>query len=166
MFILWTTLRRPRPEAGRLLAAMVIGMVLGASTVLPLTARHLERLYREREVLLFQLGEYHSQVTKLRASLESRSRSVVQETRLEFTDLDNEDEILALRKLLRPHVEGLLGKEVRGLDPNLVVGLLDRRSLDVDGRRFLIRVRAVVLAERTLFLLLAEKQEVTLPDSE
>lgn len=73
---------------------------------------------------------------------------------------------------MRDWLHPLLGQEVSRLDYLLIPRVVDRRQVDVDGRKYVLKVNLVVVAERTMIYLDAVPQKsastpgITLPEQE
>lgn len=150
----------------RLLGAFVMGAVVGAASLIPLVGHRVDDLHKQTDQLLLELTEYKAQVENLRQSLETRTRFVIQEVRVEVVNLEDEARILSLKKQLRPYVQELVGRQITRVDPELTLGLLEGRSIMFDDKQMVVRVKTLIVAPTTQFFLEVNTRPVIPQDRE
>jgi hypothetical protein len=151
----------------RLLAAVLIGMLSGGALVNALLGQQVDRLTLVNNELKEKLTATEKELQQVKENLAGRrpqtitalevSVTLVQEK--EIPGLDQARARLVIENRVREWLHPLLGQEVSRLDHLLIPRVVDRRQVDVDGRKYVLEVKLVVVAERTIIYLEALPQK-------
>lgn len=164
----------------RLLAALVVGMLIGGALVNVLLGEHVDRLTLVNEALQDKLASTEKELEQLKENLATRQEKTITAVEVHVTlvhgkdvpELDQAKARLVVENKVRDWLHPLLGQEVSRLDYLLIPRVVDRRQVDVDGRKYVLKVNLVVVAERTMIYLDAVPQKsastpgITLPEQE
>jgi hypothetical protein len=147
----------------RVVAAGLLGAVLGASVVAPFAGRQAETLRLTLHERSLALEEANSALGHLQAELRAleRRRRAVPTVRTALVTVTGVDPVtaLTLAEAAEHLVLPLLGRPLDSVDADLVRSLLDRRLLQADDRLYRVRVRYAVLATVTKIELVATAVE-------
>ncbi|MBX6394664.1 MAG: hypothetical protein IRY98_02915, partial [Alicyclobacillaceae bacterium] len=137
-------------------AFLLLGMVLGASGWMIVTVREMEKLHYTIEQYKLQNDRMTDELNGLRAKLHQQPQE--RKVRTVQIDVQTDDHFaeIAIIRFAKDQTKNLVGKTLQSLDdhPDLITGLLDGRTVQVDGHTWTVRVRAIVISE-TLHLYLA-----------
>src|SRR5690606_28742757 len=106
-------------SARRLVAAFLLGALVGAAATVPYYGRRVETLLLTTGSLLQQLHEHRARLERLQPAADEPARRVVQRVRLELL-WDDEATRLALTERLAPLAEELVGRDLERIDPYLL----------------------------------------------
>lgn len=149
----------PRGTAARrLVAAFLLGAAVGSAATVPQYGHRVESLLLVNGRLVQQLHEYRSRLERLQAAGGRPDARVVQEVTLDILWHD-EAARLALAERLAPLAEELVGRDLERIDPYLLYALFDGREVAMEGRRYSLSVRAVVVAEQVTVVIAVSEQE-------
>jgi len=133
-------------------SAFMLGVCAGAWLVVPFFASRLREMAVEAEAL-------QQELIQVKARAESTARAVPEEPTVKEVDClvycDDPAARLELTRQLSDITSQLVGRPLRLLDPFLLHSLLHGRRLSAQGTDYLIRVEAVLAAERIAYYLRA-----------
>jgi len=137
----------------RLLSALLIGMLFGAVCMNLYLRQRLDELYISREKLKVELYETTERLKKLE-SQDKQKQNVIRAIEIQFMK-ENGDPLteLALETAILELTQNLIGEEIEKVHHTLVIHLLDRRILEVDGKRYQLQVKTIVIAPKMTFVL-------------
>ncbi len=151
--------RAAGPRTGCLVAlgAALLGALVGAALALALVGRQVDELRLEREELLVRLEDQRDQLQRLEESVKARRWLPIREL---VIDLNLEDRVKRLRaeEAVRNLLRDLVGKNVADVDPIMVWRILDDRVVTTPAGQFRLRLRLMVIWERSMFVIEAEEQ--------
>lgn len=139
----------------RAAAALVLGALLGLQAGALQAARQVQALRLERDRLRLELEELRERYARLEGDLAARRHPAVREVALEVRGVDDDAQRLELEQALVPLARSLLGRRVEHLDPDVVAAVFDGRLVRAGEREFRLRVRLLVLAERSRVVVVA-----------
>ncbi|OAT82254.1 hypothetical protein [Desulfotomaculum copahuensis] len=153
----------------RLLAALLVGMLAGGALINVLLGEQVDRLTLESSALLDKLASTEKELQQVKASLANRQMRSITAVEVHVTltagkeipELDQAKARLVVENKVRDWLHPLLGQEVDRLDHLLIPRVVDRRIINVDGRRYALKVILVVVAERTVIYLEAVPQKTS-----
>ncbi|HHW44034.1 hypothetical protein GFC01_00730 [Desulfofundulus thermobenzoicus] len=150
----------------RLLAALLVGMLMGGALVNVLLGEQVDRLTLVNQGLQDKLASTEKELEKVKENLASRQVRTITAIEVHVTlpgkdipELDQAKARLVVENRVREWLRPLLGQEVSRLDHLLIPRVVDRRQVDVDGRRYVLKVNLVVVAEKTILYLDAVPQK-------
>lgn len=150
----------------RIIALVILGMICGAVMMNIYLSARIDELYLDRETLKVDLYETEERLKKIEAQWQSHRELVIKDVEVEF-DQTKRDTFLEvkLRADIAKVTQDLIGEELETIPHTLVVHLIDQRIVDVEGKRYRLQVRTVVLAEKLTYVL-RYAQQVELNDDE
>jgi len=143
----------------RSLAMFLIGILLGLVIMYCLASKRVEQVYWEKESLKVEIYELTQQINIIQEHGNAISPPVVEEIKLDIRFEDNSFVEPELKRQIYGLVKGLLGQEVLALPYPLVLNLLEGRTLEFDGKTYTLDVEAVLIGEKVVYYILAEKKE-------
>lgn len=137
----------------RLFAVLFLGMVCGAVGMNLYLRQRLDELYISREKLKVELYETTERLKKLE-SQDKQKQNIIRAIDIQFAG-DNGDPLaeVALKAAVLELTQDLIGEEIEKVHHSLVIHLLDRRLLEVEGKRYRLQVKTVVIAPKLTFVL-------------
>ena len=130
---------------GRLIAAFLLGIIVGSAFTTMITAGRLEQLWRQRQELMFTVADQQSRIRILTESLEEERDSLIEKFVITVESVDEVDEI-QLNQRLRDLLAPLLGRPTLSLDGALLYRLLDGQSVEVNRKWYIIHPKLIVIA--------------------
>lgn len=139
----------------RLMAAFLIGMLMGAAVITWWVGARIDYLMLENEKLQASLDSKETQMKKLEDNLASKQRFVVNDIQavVQFADEKEEDSFvqLSLEKEIILMLDDLWGKDVQSLDPILIANIIDQRTVEVDKKQYHLSVtRGPLISDKVL----------------
>ncbi len=143
----------------RLLAAFLLGCLCGGALMMPLLGTQLERAMLEQEHMMLTLIDFRSRLEKLSQQLAThQAPEMVESVDVVLRGVDDKAHSLALKRMLQPYTQELVGKELGVLDPYLIINVFDERLLSLDGTTYVLAVDALVIDRNIILLLEATRR--------
>ncbi|CAB3393409.1 MULTISPECIES: hypothetical protein [Kyrpidia] len=142
----------------RAVAVFLLGLITGAAGWMAITAREMDELHYTIEQYRLQVDRLTEELNGLRAKLNQQSREPeIRTIEVQVQTNDHFAEIAILR-FAKDQTKTLIGKSLSTLNdhPDLIIGLLEGRTILVDGRVWAIHVQSVVLGETVHLYLTGE----------
>lgn len=139
----------------RLLAAFLVGSLLGAAVVNALSGKRLESLYLEAEKLRVELSEQQEKLSKLTEKISYRP--VVEDFEVHVKGPSPREEV-EVEKQVRAMLHELIGKPVAQIDPWLIFSTLEGRIIELGKERFRLRARAALFDRQVVIYLEVERE--------
>ncbi len=147
---------------GRTLSLLLMGILLGMVIMYFLQSKRMDDYYWEKEGLKVELYEATERLKRIEEQHDRLLPSLVEEVCLEITMEDDSFVEPALRKLIYDLAKELIGHELHALPYPLVYNILDNRILESEGKKYRLKVEAVIIAETvTYYLTVGKIQEDT-----
>ncbi|HIE12279.1 MAG TPA: hypothetical protein EYP63_02440 [Desulfotomaculum sp.] len=153
-----------------LLACFTLGVLAGAAALSMFLGHEIERLTYRTRIQQEELAKANRELNGLRASLKARRKRCIRgfdvKTVLtgELTEIEKRSIRIELEKEIEKRLNPLKDCELATLDYWLIPGMLNERSVTVDGREFELHVETVVVSETLGVLVRAKpKEKVPLP---
>ncbi len=137
----------------RYLFVFLLGVLVGAASLVPLVGGRVEELEVERRRLQLDLDKAQRDLKQLQNAKQSWTNPVVRSVEWEWANVDERGLQFKLEERLKPLVQGLVGREVRGLDPVLILGLLRDRTWKIGEKEYRPELKAAVIGEEIYLLL-------------
>jgi len=129
---------------------LIAGILIGATALTILVSYRMDKLYENLAALENVINEKDAKLKKLEESINTMY-FVLQDTEIivEFIGEDAGDEIdrIEIEKAIKEKYTELLGKEVKSIDPDLVVKVVDQRIFKLDEKEYRLRVSKLLLSE-------------------
>ncbi len=154
-FIPWTLLRR-------LLAAFLVGMIVGAASLNLILGSHLDTCEFEIERLTAELEEQSTQIATLQETIAQHEKWAVTEIQVEvsFKDPEQDDELFALEieKTVKELLKTTRGREVSTLEPALLHNIVQGRTIKASNTEFTINVQSLLISKTLIIHVEAEQK--------
>ena len=137
----------------RLFSAVLIGMVFGAVLMNLYLRQRLDELYISREKLKVELYETTERL-KILESQDQQKQNVIRAIDVQFIK-ENGDLLteLALQTAVLELTQNLIGEEIEKVHHLLVIHLLDRRLIEIEGKLYRLQVKTLIIAPKMTFVL-------------
>ncbi|NLA04440.1 MAG: hypothetical protein GX881_01835 [Firmicutes bacterium] len=135
----------------RKLGLLFLGIIAGGLLVHLFHAARLEKIYWDKEKLKVELFETTERLARGEALWADRPAEKVSSVELVITGELDDFEELELQRQAGEITAPLIGSVLEELEPELVVALLHRRKLTLEGKDYRLDVNWVVIAPRTRF---------------
>lgn len=152
---------------GRTLTVIFLGFLLGMMLMHFLQSKRINEYYWEKEELKVELYEATERLKKIEEQHDKLLPALIEDIRLEIAMNDESFVDPALRRLIYDLAKELIGQEFQALPYPLVYNVLNNRILESEGKKYRLRVEAVIIAEIVTYYLTVEKlQEETVASSQ
>lgn len=129
---------------------IIAGILIGAIGLTTLVSYRMDKLYEYVATLENTINEKDFKLNKLEESINTMY-FVLQDIEIviNFSGEDTEDEIdkIEIEKAIKEKYTELLGKEVKSIDPDLVVEVVDQRIFRLEEKEYRLRVTKLLLSE-------------------
>ena len=149
----------------RCLAALALGFVLGACFFNVLTARQLEELHAQCLDLTEQKKAADDEIAHLKDNLAIESHHAISsvEPRImlinsKLSAVETRAVTSAIRQMVLEVLAPLKGQEIQNLNPDLIPGMIDGRTVKVDRNEYVLQVTLLVVSDHVLVQVQAEQQ--------
>jgi hypothetical protein len=128
------------------------GVIIGAVSVSTLVSIRMDGFYEKIAYLEHTIADREEKLAKLEKSINNKNLVLKDiEVILEFDNLSQEQinqlDTIAIEKSIKDKFRSSLGKEVKGLDVDLLQQVIDKRILKFDGTEYQINVQKMVLTD-------------------
>lgn len=129
---------------------LIAGILVGATVLTSLVSYRMDKLYENVANLEKVINEKDTKLKKLEESINTMY-FVLQdiEVIIDFQGEDIEDHIdkIEIEKAIKDKYTELLGKEVKSIDPDLVVEVIEGRIFKLEGKEYRLRVIKLLVSE-------------------
>ncbi|MBM7854073.1 putative RNase H-like nuclease (RuvC/YqgF family) [Desulfohalotomaculum tongense] len=140
----------------RLLAAVLMGIILGSSGMNLYISRQFEELTAKNRTLEEELKTARNDVEELRKRLEKQEQrkeitDIKPNVRLEAEEKDNLPSFEAIsvklngQKKIKQLLLPLKGQEIKNVDYSLIPRVIDGREFESEGRRYVLKVDIIII---------------------
>lgn len=136
----------------RYLYVFLLGILAGAALLVPVVGARVEELELENQGLQLRIREAQREVAELEKANRRWANPMVRSVQLDFANVDEPSLRLRLEERLDPLVRALVGREVRALDPVLMLNMFADRNWKVGEKEYRLHLKAVVIAEEMLLV--------------
>ena len=150
------------PILPRLLAAIIIGALLGGTTVNVLTGQKIDGLIHEKTVLQNKIIHQEERLKKFESELNIAMRKfLIQEIEVKVTlskNSDNPTLSTILEKIIKERfLKKFLWKEVKTFDPYLIAEIINDREISYEGNSFRLMTSYLLISEKFLIYIQAKE---------
>ncbi len=128
----------------RLVAAFVLGIIVGSALTTMMAAARVETLWRQRQELMFTVADQQSRIRILTESLEEEKDSLIERFVTIIEGVDEVDEI-QLHQRLRDLLTPMVGRPLPDLDGALLYRLLDGQIIEVNRKWYTINPKVIII---------------------
>lgn len=137
-------------------ASFILGTLVGAAVLNLVLGRHLDNAELELRTLRSGLAEQREKTSLLEKKLEVRQKLFVNEIRVNI-NLEDEFEKLEVEAAVKKLLKVLKGKDLKELDPNLVINIIDKRIVETPEHKYRVSVKGTLISERVIMYIDAEE---------
>lgn len=148
---------------GKFFAAFIIGVLAGASLTNIIIGVQIDNLHMSNQALQQQLSVSEKELQALKESLAEKKKQIITgiEVKVDFTGekLTGYEESAArlmAEKRVEEWLEVIKGQEIDDLDYMLIPKIIDNREIDVEGIKFNLKVKMVVITKTVIIYLEAK----------
>lgn len=142
----------------KIIACFILGLLAGAIIINLRSGHHIDYLYQENLHLRATLDEREATIKILEEKISSSTKWLaVQEIKVSiiFPDSEelpnNEALKLALENKCRSLLKDIRGKRVKSIDPDLLLGIIQDRVLEIEDYKFKLNVIWLLISEELQF---------------
>lgn len=128
----------------RLVAAQLLGLIMGSALVVPVAGWRVATLLRERQDLMTHMAQQEASIKTLDQSLSQQTRPVVQRSVVRVQGVDEADRLQLEHNLW---LKAIPGTPVRSLDGEVIHSLIDGRTIEANGKLFTVSTKVIVIGE-------------------
>ncbi|MEW5954005.1 MAG: hypothetical protein AB1815_09815 [Bacillota bacterium] len=141
----------------QLLAAILVGILLGGASISVVMGVEIDRLYLANKALEEQLRSTENELAQVKESIAAHKRRVVTgiqphisfpEEKSQITSYEQGTAQLLLEKRIKEWLEVLQGQEIESMNYEIVPKIVDNREFEVNGNKFVLEVKLVVIKEK------------------
>lgn len=134
------------------ITGLIWGVIIGAIGISALVSIRMDEFYEKIAYLENTIEDKDEKLAKLEKSINNANIVLKDiEVVLEFENF-NEDQVneidnIAIEKTIKEKFRTLLGKETKALDSDILLQVIDRRILKIDGTEYQLSVNKLVLTD-------------------
>jgi len=123
-----------------------IGILMGTAAFNTFVSYRMDQLYKRIALLEQTVQDKNAILEKFEKNINTRSLIIKGiEVVLVFSG-DEIDKIL-IEKNIKDKYSTLLGKEIKNIDPNLIIEVVDKRIFKIEDKEFKLRVNRLMITE-------------------
>lgn len=138
---------------------LLIGILIGTTIFTILISYRMDEHYKRIATLENIIQEKDTKLEKLESSINART-IVVQDIELSVTideEIDEMDKIV-IEKAIKEKYRSIFGKEVKTIDPEILVQVVDKRIFKIDKKEYRAYVEKLILTEILKLFIKIEKK--------
>lgn len=129
---------------------ILIGMIIGVLSLNTLISYKIDKYLEEITFLQTTIEEKDVKLSKLEESI-NKNRFILRNISIQLiSEEDDEIDKLTLTKHIKDKYNNLLGKEVKTIDIEMVMEVLDKRIMKIENREYKLRVDKVLLSDELI----------------
>lgn len=129
-------------------SGLIIGILIGVSVLSVMISYRIDLFYENIAVLENTIQDRNARLEKLQENLNTQKKDLILEDvelNLIFTG-DDIDKIV-IEKTIKEKYSSLIGKEVKSIDTDIVLEVIDKRIFKIEDREYKLFVDKIILAE-------------------
>lgn len=132
-----------------ILASFVLGALIGAAGLNWATGYHLDKAELEIKRIQANLADQAEKNTVLEKKLAVRQKLTINEITV-YVNVDDEFEKLELESIIKKLLRELKGKQLKEVDPTLVVSIVDKRIVETQEHKYRLAVKGTLVSEKVI----------------
>lgn len=128
------------------MAGVLIGILIGAVSFMLVVSYRMDLLYKKITYLEQILQDKNAILKKFEKNINTKSLTI-KGIEVVLTFGGNEIDKMQIQKVIKEKYISLLGKEVKKVDPDIVVEVIDKRILKIGNRDYKLKVNKLLLTE-------------------
>lgn len=138
----------------RTIALVLTGAIAGAVAMNTYLNRRMDELYISREKIKVELYETTERLNKLETLWQNQQTMMIRDVKIRFEQEQHDPYLeVKLREAVSQLTQDLIGENVETVPHALILHLIDQRIVDVEGKRYRIQVKTVIVAETVTYVL-------------
>lgn len=125
---------------------VIVGSLFGVLALNALISYRLDMYHKRIKYLETVIDEKNIKLEKLEESI-NKKRYILKDIDIIFIDKNDDIDRLTLEKSIKEKYSKLIGKEVRTIDPDMLVEIVDKRIMVIDNRKYKLRLNKLMLTE-------------------
>jgi len=128
------------------IAGIITGVLIGGTVLSSIVSYRMDMFYEQIAYLENTIENKNVQLEKLEKSINNRNFILKD---IEITLIFNGDDIdkIEIEKSIKEKYSGLLGKEVKKIDADIIMKVVDTRILKIEDREYKLHVNKLILSE-------------------
>lgn len=134
------------------ISGILWGVIIGAVSISMLVSYRMDSFYERIAYLENTITDKDEKLARLEKSI-NNSNIILKDIQieLEFGELSpeqiNQIDNIEIEKTIKEKFRPLLGKEVKGLDPDILLQIIEKRILKFDGAEYQLTVNKLILTD-------------------
>lgn len=145
----------------RLLAAFLLGLIIGALILNLIMAQQIDKLIYDNKKLNDKIESKNNELKKLEKSLAQRKWKVVQKIKIMVETEENKHIKQELESELYQILKNIIGRQMNKIDGTLISDTIDDRIIIIDDTNYEIDLIWLLLKEETIVKVKATKTNET-----
>lgn len=130
------------------ITGLLVGTLIGTVTITILISYRMDQQYKKIIFLENTIQDRNEKLEKLESSINSYA-VVLKNIEIHILDNKEIDELdkIDIEKAIKEKYTTLLGKEVKTMDPDILVEVVDKRILKIDKKEYRVNIKKLILTE-------------------
>lgn len=129
-----------------LITGFISGLFIGAAAISTLVSYRIDSYHARIRELEISVEDRDAQLEKLKESI-NKSRFVLKDIEIVLEYEGDEIDRITIEKHIKNKYRNLLGKEVRNIDTDILIEVIDKRIFKLEEREYSLKVERLVLTE-------------------
>lgn len=143
-----------------LTTGLIAGFLIGIVSVSTLAGYRIDCYYTRIRELESSVEDRNAQLKRLKESI-NKNKFILRDIEI-ILNYDGDDiDRITIEKNIKQKYKNLLGKEVRNIDTDIVVEVVDKRIFKIEEREYRLRVDRLVLTEVLKLWIFVEGKKIT-----
>jgi len=131
-----------------MLASILLGFVLGASSMVLVYSERMDKLFLERAYLNIEMEKQSEELARLKNSISQNKWRLINDVTLHLSISEKDEHaLLKIKQLCMDILKDLIGKNLDNTDPMLVYHMLNGRSFNVNNTVYHVKIDFIIMAE-------------------
>lgn len=151
------------------ITGLITGALIGIAVLSIIVSYRIDTHYKQISYLENTIQEKNTQLEKLEQSINTQDL-ILKEIEVDLIFIENEDKNLEkgqideidkidIEKAIKEKYNSILGKEIKSLDPDILVEVIDKRIFKIENREYRLQVDKLILTEILKFSIKVELRE-------
>lgn len=140
------------------ITGLLLGILLGAIALSTIVSYKLDEQYKRITYLENTIQDKDARLQKLENSINNKN-VVLKDIKIALDFDGDEIDKIDIEKAIKEKYTSLLGKEVKTLDEDLIIEVVDKRIFKIEDREYKLQVSRLVLTETLRISVIVEKSE-------
>ncbi|MBU5676332.1 hypothetical protein KQI88_07875 [Alkaliphilus sp. MSJ-5] len=131
------------------IAGLVTGILIGTAILSIIVSYRMDMHYKKIAYLETTIQDKNARLEKLEKSINTQNIILKDIEIILIFDGDEMDEIdeIEIEKAIKEKYSTLLGKEVKNIDPDILIEVADKRILKIEDREYRLHINKLILTE-------------------